>query len=145
MPVPWSMFKFSNCVNIDIIELFIIIGKIFLKGNSLWKKENKFGVRSNIWIEDNTGKVAFGLGRLRILEAIERCGSMNAAAAELSMSYRSVWCRIRESENRIGRKLAVRKGKGSTLISFARDVMLRFRELDARLKEEVDEMFGTLL
>ena len=109
------------------------------------KKENKSVVRSKIWIEDSTGKVAFGLGRFRILEAVDHLGSMNAAAAELSMSYRSVWCRIRESENRIGRKLAVRKGKGSVLSSFARDLMLRFRELDARLKEEADAMFGTLL
>ena len=109
------------------------------------KQEDKFIVRSKIWIEDSTGRVAFGLGRFRILEAIERLGSMNSAAAELSMSYRSVWCRIRESEDRIGRKLVVRKGKGSALTPFARDLMKQFTDMDARLKQEADKMFGNLL
>jgi len=109
------------------------------------KQENKFMVRTKIWIEDNTGKVAFGLGRFRILEAIGRLGSMNLAAAELSMSYRSVWCRIRESEDRIGKKLVVRKGKGSTLTSFAVELMKQFVELNRRLQKEADEMFKNLL
>jgi molybdate transport system regulatory protein len=107
--------------------------------------KNKFVVRTKIWIEDRSGKVAFGLGRFRILEAIGRLGSMNLAAAELSMSYRSVWCRIRESEDRIGKKLVVRKGKGSTLTSFAVDLMEQFVELNRKLQKEADEMFGNLL
>ena len=107
--------------------------------------KNTFFVRTKIWIEDGSGKVAFGLGRLRILEAINRLGSMNLAAAELSMSYRSVWCRIRESEDRIGKKLVVRKGKGSILTSFAMDLMEQFVELNRRLQKEADEMFGNLL
>ena len=107
--------------------------------------KNKFVVRTKIWIEDGSGKVAFGLGRFRILEAIDRCGSMNLAAAELSMSYRSVWCRIRESEERIGKTLVVRQGKGSALTPFARDLMEQFVELNRMLQEEADEMFGHLL
>jgi molybdate transport system regulatory protein len=109
------------------------------------KQEHIFVVRSKIWLEDNNGKVAFGLGRFRILEAIDRLGSMNLAAAELSMSYRAVWCRIRESENRIGRKLVVRKGKGSVLTSFAKSLMQQFTDLNDKLQEEADSMFGSLL
>jgi molybdate transport system regulatory protein len=109
------------------------------------KKENEFVVRSKIWLEDSSGKIAFGLGRFRILAAIDRLGSMNLAAAELSMSYRAVWCRIRESEERIGRKLVVREGKGSTLTSFARDLMKQFIDLNIKLQGEADRMFGNLL
>ena len=104
-----------------------------------------FAVRSKIWIEDEEGKVALGLGRFKMLEAVDRLGSMNLAAAELSMSYRSVWCRIRESEERIGRKLLISKGKGSTLTPFARELMKKFTDLNAALKEDADEMFGDLL
>jgi molybdate transport system regulatory protein len=107
--------------------------------------KGQFVVRSKIWLEDEKGKVAFGLGRFKMLEAVDRLGSMNLAAAELSMSYRSVWCRIRESEDRIGRKLLVSKGKGSTLTPFARDLMKKFTALNAALKEDADEMFGNLL
>lgn len=109
------------------------------------KQEHRFLVRSKIWIEDENGKVAFGLGRFRILEAIDRLGSMNSAAEELSMSYRAVWCRIRESESRIGRQLVVRKGKGSTLTSFARRLLQQFNELNMKLQDEADRIFGDLL
>ena len=108
-------------------------------------RKNKFFVRSKIWIADDTGKVAFGLGRFRILEAIDRLGSMNSAARELSMSYRAVWGRIRESEDRIGRKLVIRDGRGSALTSFARDLIAQFTELDKKLQNEADKMFGNLL
>jgi molybdate transport system regulatory protein len=113
--------------------------------NSMETRKNKFVVRSKIWLEDSTGKVAFGLGRFRILEAIDRVGSMNSAAAELSMSYRSVWCRIRESEERIGRKLVVRKGQGSILTDFAKKLMQQYIDLNIKLQEEADRMFGNLL
>jgi len=109
------------------------------------KQEKQFVVRSKIWIENDDGKVAFGLGRFKMLEAVDRLGSMNLAATELSMSYRSVWCRIRESEDRIGQKLLVSKGKGSTLTPFARELMKKFTDLNAALKEDADEMFGNLL
>ena len=108
-------------------------------------RENSFVVRSKIWLEDSTGKIAFGLGRFRILEAIDRRGSMNSAAAELSMSYRSVWCRIRESEDRIGHRLVVRKGKGSVLTAFARRLLQQFTELDEKLQAEADTIFGNLI
>ena len=47
-------------------------------------------LRSKLWIEDGEGKVVFGLGRYRILDAIERLGSLQAAAKDLRMSYRAV-------------------------------------------------------
>ena len=109
------------------------------------KKEKQFVVRSKIWIEDMHGKVAFGLGRFRMLEAIDRFGSMQAAARQLKMSYRSIWCRIRESEERIGREIVVRHGKGSSLTPFARELMQRFVELKESVSSAADERFDHLL
>jgi len=105
----------------------------------------KFSVRSKIWIEDGSGHVAFGLGRLRILETIDRTGSMSAAAKELKMSYRAVWCRIRESEERIGRQLVIRKGKGSVLTAFSRALMRHFEELQTTIIHEADIKFSRTL
>ena len=109
------------------------------------ERENPFVVRSKIWLEDGSGRVVFGLGRFRILEAIDRCGSMNSAAAELSMSYRAVWCRIRESEKRLGRKLVVRKGTGSALTPFARGLLQQFAGLNLSLQDKADRIFADLL
>ena len=113
--------------------------------NVMKKQDNRFVVRSKIWIEDSSGKVAFGFGRFRILKAIDRLGSMNLAAKDLGMSYRSVWCRIRESEDRIGRKLVVRDGKGSALTSFARELMKQFADMNVKLQADADRIFGDLL
>ena len=54
-------------------------------------KNHPFRIRSKIWIENKEGQVIFGAGRLEILAAIVRNGSIHAAAKELKMSYRAVW------------------------------------------------------
>jgi molybdate transport system regulatory protein len=104
-----------------------------------------FSVRSKIWIEDSDGNVIFGLGRYRILDAIRRSGSMNAAAKELHMSYRAVWMRVRRSEERIGKELIVREGKGSRLTPFAEDLMKQYRRLLAVVQDETDEVYARLI
>ncbi len=63
--------------------------------------------------------MVFGLERYRMLILIRGLGSMHAAATQLKMSYRAVWMRLRKSEERIGKKLVVREGKGATLTPFA--------------------------
>jgi molybdate transport system regulatory protein len=104
-----------------------------------------FSVRSKIWIEDSGGKVIFGLGRYRILDAISRLGSMHAAAKELHMSYRAVWMRVRSSETRIGKKLIARDGKGSCLTPFAENLMKQYRRLLTVIKSETDEVYESLI
>jgi molybdate transport system regulatory protein len=104
-----------------------------------------FSVRSKIWIEDDRGKVIFGLGRYRILDAVRRTGSMHAAAKELHMSYRAVWMRIRNSEKRIGKPLSVREGRGSRLTPFAENLMKRYRRLLSVVQVETDEAYESLI
>jgi molybdate transport system regulatory protein len=110
-------------------------------------KENiPLHIRSKIWIEDETGKVVFGLGRLRILEAIDRLGSIHGAAKELKMSYRAIWGRIRATEERLNRPLLVRSiggttGGGSELTPFAMDLLEGFRQLQNRIVAESDAEF----
>jgi len=104
-----------------------------------------FSIKTKIWIEDTDRGVVFGLGRYRILETIRRCGSLQAAAKELKMSYRAVWMRVRTSEKRIGRQLVVRDGKGSRLTDFAEDLMKRFKRIQNVVETESDEVFGQLM
>ncbi len=108
-------------------------------------QETDFFVRSKIWIEDSRGKVIFGLGRYRILDAVSRTGSMNAAAKELRMSYRAVWMRVRSSEKRIGKPLIAREGKGSCLTPFAESLMKQYRRLLSVVQAETDEVYQNLI
>jgi molybdate transport system regulatory protein len=102
-------------------------------------------IRTKIWIQNPDGKVVFGLGRYRILKAVQDTGSLQAAAKELKMSYRAVWMRIRASEKRIGRELVVRDGKGSRLTPFAENLMKQYKRLLAILEKESDEVYQHLM
>ncbi len=110
------------------------------------KSENSFGVRSKIWVEDRSGEVIFGLGRLKMLEAIQRLGSIQAAAKELKMSYRAIWGRITATETRIGRQLLIRNvggvaGGGSQLTPYAIELLEKFRDIHRRVADEADRLF----
>ena len=91
------------------------------------------------------GNVVFGLGRYRILNLIRRLGSMHAAAKQLQMSYRAVWMRIRASEERIGKPLVVREGKGSKLTPFAENLVKQFERLHTLVEAESDEIYNSLM
>lgn len=58
-------------------------------------------IRLHLWLETEEG-VFFGLGRLQLLERIESCGSLKAAAISLGMSYRAAWGKIKRTERVLG-------------------------------------------
>lgn len=107
--------------------------------------EKSYFVKSKIWVEDSEGNVVFGLGRFRILDAVERLGSLQAAAKELKMSYRAVWCRVKVSEDRIGKPLVARQGKGSRLTVHAERLMKQFKRLQAVIESESDDVYDSLM
>ena len=109
------------------------------------KRVGKYAIRSKIWIEDGAGRPVFGAGRCRILEAVDRLRSLQAAARELKMSYRAVWGRIRASEERLGKTLVAREGRGSRLTPYAVELMRAFQDIEARVKGEADAAFAALL
>ena len=103
-------------------------------------------VRSKIWIDDDQGRVIFGTGRVRMLEAIDRLGSMNKAAKELNMSYRALWGRIKSTEERIGAKVLVTKpgggkGCGSALTPTGKRLLENYKRLKERIIKVADQEF----
>lgn len=103
--------------------------------------ENRFCIRAKIWVEDCDGKVVFGLGRYRMLEAIERHSSLQAAAKELKMSYRALWGRIKASGERLGRPLVESDGRGTKLTPFAKQLMAQFAKIQGEIRQESDGCF----
>jgi molybdate transport system regulatory protein len=103
-------------------------------------------VKSKVWLEDRKGRIIFGLGRMRILTAIEKCGSLNAAAKDLKMSYRAVWGKIKVTEEALGKPLLVKSqggsaGGGSTLTPYAHMLMDRYRALSRIVDDQADTLF----
>lgn len=103
-------------------------------------------IKSKIWIEDASGKVVFGAGRLVILLAVQRHGSLHAAAKELGMSYRAVWGKLKATEERLGQPLVAKRvggsrGGGSVLTPFAETLLERFQQLDALTRATAETLF----
>jgi len=103
-------------------------------------------IRVKVWLEEN-GAVLFGDGRLKLMEAVERAGSLAAAAKELKMSYRAAWGRLRASEERLGFALVERSQEGRRsmrLTQAARDIMSRYAELKKAAQGYLDQHMAGL-
>jgi len=103
-------------------------------------------VRTKVWIDDDHDNVIFGSGRLRMLEAIDRFGSMNRAAKELNMSYRALWGRIKSTEERLGAKLVITKpgggkGHGSVVAPAGKKFLENYKLLEDRIIKLADQEF----
>lgn len=106
---------------------------------------NRIVVRTKIWLEVD-GEPLLGVGRERLLLAIERGGSLNAAAAELDISYRKAWAQLQQMEKHAPFALVERskggKGGGSTrLTAEAKELLVRFARLKSGLNELIDMKF----
>jgi molybdate transport system regulatory protein len=100
---------------------------------------------SNFWLEKD-GKVVLSEWRITLLEAVERTGSINAAAAEQGVHFRVAWRKLKEMEDGLGVKLTQRTvggnhGGGTSLTPEGRVYVRQFREFMAGLKERVDKQF----
>jgi molybdate transport system regulatory protein len=109
-----------------------------------------YKLRTKIWIVDQSDNVLFGMGRVKILEAIATHGSINAAAKVLKMSYRAVWGRIKATEERLGKEMVVRttggaKGGGSALTPYAINLIREFKAFRRQVLSEADERFNKML
>lgn len=97
-------------------------------------------IKYKIWLEQD-GKVVFGHGREELLQAIDECHSLNAAAKKLDMSYRAAWGRLRASEERLHEHLVETEAakKGMTLTPLGMAFLAKFiqleRDVDAYLRK----------
>jgi len=86
-------------------------------------------LRVHLWLESGGGMV-FGLGRVQLLELVERLGSLNQAAKALGMSYRAAWGRIKRTEEALGEPLLAKASgrKGYELTPLAETLLREFAQ-----------------
>jgi molybdate transport system regulatory protein len=117
----------------------------FLNALAAWAKQgNERGgdmkIRHKLWLEKD-GRVIFGPGRFELLEAVEECQSLSAAAKKLKMSYRAAWGRLRASEDRLGIPLVelTDNRQGMRLTEEARKLKNTFVELEKKMNGLLEE------
>ena len=104
-------------------------------------------IRSKIWLEVD-GQSFLGDGRYRLLSAVQRNGSINAAARDLGMSYRKVWAQLQAMEESapfpiMERRVGGKGGGASQLTDEFVELMEQFLELRNQVNKEADRCFDT--
>lgn len=103
-------------------------------------------VRTKVWFVKD-GKHVLGAGLARILEGIERYGTLTRAVEELSMSYRYAWGKIRAAEKDLDLRLLHSRSGGtsgghSSLTTEARRLLSLYRNLCEDVGAHADSRFS---
>jgi len=120
----------------------------FVTETVMRKSHNEISIRSKIWIEV-AGEPVFGRGRLFLLEAIGKHGSINQAAKEINISYRKAWSFIKAMEERLGiqlveRQTGGRNGGGAKITNEAKEFLAKYARLEGGIREMVDKKFNEI-
>jgi len=95
-----------------------------------------FEIKSRIWIENSEG-IFLGEGRIRLLKAIEKEGSLSKAAKTMGMSYKKAWNLI-DAINKSAPKAMVNKstggsgGGGTQLTEYGKQKIVAFEAMKQR-------------
>ena len=109
----------------------------------------RWGLRSKLWLECE-GNPVMGEGRMKMLQSIDRNGSIKLAAHETGISYRRMRGAIREMERAIGFPLVRTQrggggGGGAGLTPAAHALMEAFEKLSAGFQRNADARFDDML
>ena len=83
---------------------------------------------------------ALGPGKIRLLEAIDKSGSISQAGRALGMSYRRAWLLVDELNRLFGEPLVRAqpggpKGGGATLTARGQQVLRAYRDAEEKMRE----------
>ncbi len=104
-----------------------------------------FQVNSKIWLENENGRV-FGDGPARILDNIEKFGSLRKAAQEMNMSYSQAMEIIKMIEANLSCKVIERhvggeSGGGSTLTQEGKALLKKYQAFRHELSENIEALY----
>jgi molybdate transport system regulatory protein len=90
--------------------------------------------RLTIRVDFDSG-ASIGPGKIRLLEEVERSGSIRKAAEALDMSFRQSWLLLKAIDEMFGEQVIVTsrggaKGGGSALTELGRLVVSNYRQLE---------------
>lgn len=85
---------------------------------------------------------SLGPGKIALLEAIGRCGSISAAAREMDMSYRRAWLLVEAMNQSFRAPLVLtatggRRGGGAQITPLAREVLQRYQTIEHKAQAAV--------
>ncbi|TWO32731.1 LysR family transcriptional regulator [Seonamhaeicola sediminis] len=107
-----------------------------------------YKIKSRIWIESNNN-VLLGEGRVHLLKAIQKTGSLSKAAKSLNISYKKAW-QLLDSVNKSAKKpvtinsIGGKGGGGAELTEYGHSLINAFDEINkncwAFLDQQLDKI-----
>lgn len=102
-------------------------------------ENKKYNIEVRVWIEEADGPF-LGIGKIWLLENIQKTGSITNAAKEMKMAYRQAWQLVEEmnqlAESPLVEKLLGGKGGGGARLTEAGEKAIAlFYEVEKRIKE----------
>jgi len=102
------------------------------------------GIRFRVDFDD---RCSVGIGKISLLEAIERSRSLSQAARDIGMSYRRAWLLIDSMKGEfdtpvISATVGGSGGGGAQLTAFGRELIQAYRKLEGRLASLTLEHMG---
>jgi molybdate transport system regulatory protein len=106
------------------------------------------GVRLTVRIDFGPDQ-AVGPGKVRLLEAIEKSGSISQAGRSLGMSYRRAWLLVDELNRCFRHPVVSTKpggahGGGAALTPFGRDLIAAYRAIEGRATQAAKQKMRLL-
>lgn len=101
-----------------------------------------------IYLDTDEG-VLLAEQRVNLLEAIDRHGSIQKAAREMKLSYKSAWDAVNSMNNLcdqplVQREVGGRRGGGSQLTEHGRNMIRLFRAVESEYQRALDKVGGNL-
>ena len=99
-------------------------------------------LKSSQWIVDENNNIIIGEGRAKILENIEKTGSMNQTAKLMKMSYKAVWSKIKATEKHMNACIVHTDRKdGSRLSQDGKELLKKYKLLKVQCISADDKIF----
>lgn len=104
----------------------------------------KLKLKSSHRIVDDRNRIVMAEGRMQLLEAIVQTGSINQAAKQMGMSYKSAWSKIRSTEAHFKAKIVHSdKASGTRLTAAGKELLHSYYRMKQQCLTADDAIFQT--
>jgi molybdate transport system regulatory protein len=105
----------------------------------------KLKLKSSQWIVNEDNDIIIGEGRAKILENIEKTGSINQTAKMMKMSYKAVWSKIKATEKHMNTCIVhTDRKEGSRLSTDGKGLLEKYKRLKEKCISADDKIFSSI-
>jgi molybdate transport system regulatory protein len=99
---------------------------------------------------DLSRNCSIGIGKIELLEAIVRTGSISKAAREIGMSYRRAWLLVEDMKVNLDEAVVESntggvRGGGANVTAFGKQMIASYRSLESEFQELANAHLGDLI